>query len=155
MPLPAQSKRPTMTQKSIHQTAIPSVMSLLVSTVATADIVRHSSLPEAYWGTWVGTAEPAREGAVIVLSAKSYISGEASCSIDWVSQTASARGSVYAAHLQCINGAKGHERVVENLIIRPNSMDGIEVGSEYANLKSYRRCSAACLAARYSHSSEH
>jgi hypothetical protein len=144
-----------MTRKIIRQSAIPTVMVILVSAVATADVVRHSSLPEAYWGTWVGTAEPATEGAVIMLSAKSYVSGEANCTVDWVSQTASARGSVYAAHLRCINRAKENDRVAENLIIRPNSMDRIEVGSEYANLKSYRRCSPACLAARHCRSSEH
>ena len=144
-----------MTRKIIRQSAIPAVMGLFVSAVATADIVRHGTLPETYWGTWVGTAEPATEGPVIFLSAKSYVSGEASCSVDWVSQTASARGSVYAAHLQCINRAKGNERVTANLIIRPNSVDRIEVGSEYANLKFYRRCAAVCLGARHSHASEH
>ena len=155
MPLGAQSIRPTMTRKIIRQSAIPTVMGILVSVVATADVVRHSSLPEAYWGTWVATAEPATEGAVIMLSAKSYVSGEANCTVVWVSQTASARGSVYAAHLQCINPAKENDRVAENLIIRPNSMDRIEVGSEFANLKSYRRCSPACLATRHCQSSEH
>ena len=144
-----------MTRKFIRQSAIPTVISILVSAVATADVVRHSSLPEAYWGTWVATAEPATEHAVIMLSAKSYVSGEASCTVDWVSQTAGARGSVYAAHLQCTNRVKENEKVTENLIIRPDSMDRIEVGSDYTNLKSYRRCLAACLAAPRSHSLEH
>jgi len=153
--LAVQVDTPAMTWKIIPQSAIPTVLSLFVSTVAAADVVRHGSLPAAYWGTWVGTAEPATEIPVIVLSAKSYVSGEASCSIDWVSQTASPRGSVYAARLRCTNRAgKANERAAENLIIRPNSLDRIEVGSEYANLKPYRRCSAACPAAQHSHASE-
>src|SRR5215471_14436024 len=145
-PLLVQVDTPAMTRK-IMQSVIPIALSLLASTVATADVVRHGSLPEAYWGIWVGTAEPWAASSIIVLSAKSYVSGEANCSVDWVSQTASARGSVYAAHLQCTNRArKENQRTAANVIIRPSSIDRIEVGSEYANLKPYRRCSAACPA---------
>jgi len=145
-----------MIRKISGQSAIPWLLGLLISTVATADVVRHGSLPEAYWGTWVGAAERATESPVIVLSAKSYVSGEASCSVDWVSQTASARGSVYSAHLQCRNRArKPNERAAENLIIRPNGIDWIEVGSEYANLEPYRRCSAACGATPHSEPSHY
>jgi len=144
-----------MTWKIIRQSSIAMVVSLLVPTVATADVVRHGSLPKAYWGTWLGTAEPATESSVIVLSAKSYVSGKANCSVDWVSQTAGARGSIYSAHLQCTGLAtKENEKAAENLIIRPNSIDRIDVGSKYANLKPYRRCSAACSATPHGQTSE-
>jgi hypothetical protein len=144
-----------MTRRIIRQIAILTVLSFLISTAATADVVRHGSLPETYWGTWVGAAEPGTESSVIVLSAKSFVSDGASCSVVWVSQTASARGSVYSAHLQCTNRAsKAGEWAAANLIIRPNSVDQIEVGSEYVALKPYRRCSAICPATRDSRPSD-
>jgi len=139
----------------MRKMAILTALGLCVPPVATADVVRHDSLPETYWGTWVGAAEPGTKRSVIVLSARSYFSGGASCSVDWVAQTASARGSVYSAHLQCADRAgKPGKRVSANLIIRPDSVDQIEVGSEYVNLKPYRRCSATCSATSDSDPSE-
>lgn len=145
-----------MRLKVIHRGAIPTALSLLVSPIAMADVVRHGSLPEAYWGAWVGAGEPSAESGVIVLSAKSYISGEAICGVDWVSETAGVRGAVYSAHLRCTKHERNaNETTAKNLIVRPNSIDWIEVGSDYANLKPYRRCSAPCLAARRGHPPEH
>src|SRR5262249_10295349 len=137
-----------------RRSAIPSLFGLFVST-ATADVVRHGSFPEAYWGTWVGTSKTATDSRVIVLSAKSYLSSEASCSVDWVSQTASARGSVYSAHVRCTDRvSKENGNTAGIIIVRPNSVDRIEVGSEYATLKPYRRCSSPCPAIRHGNPSE-
>jgi len=82
----------------MHQIALLTMLSMLMSDVATADVVRHSSIPEPYWGTCVGAEE-----SVIVLSANSYVSREATCNVKWVSQTAGARGSIYSAHLHCFS----------------------------------------------------
>ena len=129
----------------MRRMAIQTVLSLSISTIAAADVVRHDSFPEIYWGRWMSAADEKVDRSVIVLSAKSYVSGNVSCRVDWVAQTASARGSVYSAHLRCADRAgKAGQRASVNLIIRPNNVDRIEVGSEYANLRPYRRCSATC-----------
>ena len=87
-------------------------------------------------------AGPAREKSVIVLSAKTYVSREASCSVGWVSQTAGARGSIYSAHLQCSNTADGAgKETVSNLIIWPHDINQIAAGPEFTKLTIFHRCS--------------
>jgi hypothetical protein len=119
------------------------IFAVVVSRGATADVVRHGSIPESYRGTWVADATTGSEKPVIALSAKTYVSREASCSVDWVSQTAGARGSIYAAHLQCVHPAgEEREKTASNLIIWPDSNDKITVGPDFRSLKAFHRCSA-------------
>ena len=83
------------------------------------------------------------EKSVIVLSAKTYVSREASCSVGWVSQTAGARGSIYSAHLQCFSAADGAGKgTVANLIIWPHDINQIAAGPEFTKLTVFHRCSA-------------
>jgi len=115
--------------------AFLTVLSMLMSDVATADVVRHNSIPEPYWGTWVGAEE-----SVIVLSANSYVSREANCSVIWESQTAGARGSICSAHLHCFSPAgRAGTRVTSDLIIWPENIDQIAVGPNFKNLRVFRR----------------
>ena len=119
----------------MRQMALFTVLSMLMSDVATADVVRHGSIPERYWGTWVGA-----EDSVIVLSANSYVSREASCSVKWVSQTAGARGPIYSAHLHCFSPAGGAgTRENSDLIIWPEDIDQIAVGPDFKSLRVFRR----------------
>jgi hypothetical protein len=117
------------------QIALLTVFTMVMSGVAIADVVRHSSIPERYWGTWVGAEE-----SVIVLSAKSYVSREANCNVAWVSITAGARGSIYSAHLLCTGPAgRAGTRMTSNLIIRPDNTDQIAVGPDFKSLRVFRR----------------
>ena len=117
----------------MRQIALLTVIYMVMSDVATADVVRHGSIPERYRGTWVGAEE-----SVIVLSANSYVSREANCSVKWVSQTAGARGSIYSAHLHCFSPA-ARAGVTSDLIIRPENIDQIAVGPNFKNLRVFRR----------------
>src|SRR5215831_3415181 len=115
--------------------ALLTVLSMLMSDVTTADVVRHSSVPEQFWGTWVGAEE-----SIIALSANSYVSRETNCSVKWVSQTAGARGSIYSAHLHCFSPAgRAGTKVTSNLIIWPENIDQIAVGGDFTSLKVFRR----------------
>ena len=115
--------------------AFLTVLSMLMSDVAIADVVRHGSIPERYRGTWVGAEE-----SVIVLSANSYVSREANCSVKWVSQTAGARGSIYSARLHCFSPAgRAGTTVTSDLIIWPENIDQIAVGPNFKNLRVFRR----------------
>ena len=133
----------------MHRITLLAISATVMSHVANADIVRSGSFPERYTGTWVADAGAAPDNPVIVLSAKMYFSSQAACSVVWVSQTASARGSLYAAHLQCLKPAEGgRNKTVANLIIWPETVNRIAVGPEFTSLKIYHRCSATCESQR-------
>jgi len=80
------------------------------------------------------------EESVIVLSANSYVSREATCNVKWVSQTAGARGSIYSAHLHCFSAEGGAgTSVTSDVIIRPEDIDRIAVGPDFKSLRVFRR----------------
>jgi hypothetical protein len=113
---------------------------------ARADIVRHSFVPENLRGPWMA-AEPRPQAArsVINLSATAYRSPRATCSVDWVSQTAGRRGSIYAAHIQCLDPfMRANVKTPANLIIWPVDDNRIKVGPDFESLEVFRRCSASC-----------
>jgi hypothetical protein len=123
------------------------VFTILVSRVATADVVRHGSIPESYAGTWIASAGTELDKSVIGLSAKTYVGPEASRSVDMVSQTAGARGSIYSAHLQCFS-ERGGNKTAANLIIWPRNISRIAVAPELTSLRVFDRCSATCRTGR-------
>jgi hypothetical protein len=76
--------------------------SALLSGSALADTVRHPSVPERFWGTWAPTADLCRDDkSIIVVSAKGYVTAQASCAVQWVIATAGAGGPIYSAHMRC------------------------------------------------------
>ena len=116
----------------------------LVPFAARADIKRHSAIPDAYLGTWTaasGACEDPNKAAV-VLSAKGYVTSNANCTVDFVSETPSARGAIYSARLQCSNTAgKAKVKSVRNVIIRPDGADRISMGPSFDGLTPFQRCS--------------
>ena len=140
---------------SVRRLVLLAVFAMVVPRVATADVVRHGSIPESYTGTWIASEGAEPDKSVIVLSAKTYVGPEGNCSVNWVSQTAGARGSKYSAHLQCFNSAErvGNKKVA-NLIIWPENTDRIAVGPEFTRLKIFHRCFAECQTQRNSLLSE-
>ena len=120
------------------KTALPILLAIIISNVAMADVVRHDSIPESYWGAWTGTAS---DRFAVELSAKTYANNEASCVVNWVSETAGASGPIYSAHLQCSRRSERPEvPFASNLIIWPRSSDEIAVGPDFMRLKVFRRC---------------
>jgi hypothetical protein len=117
---------------------------VLAPCAARADIKRHSAIPDAYLGMWTTTdgacEDPAR--TAVVLSARGYVSSTANCTVDFVSETASARGAVYSARLQCSEpAAKAKAKSIRNIIIRADGADRISMGPSFNGLASYQRCS--------------
>src|SRR5262245_35799216 len=126
--------------RSISNATLLTLFVSLILDVAMADVVRHGSIPEPYWGKWIG---PEPDSSIIGLSAKNYISDEVNCTVDWVSETAGARGAIYSAHLHCFSPAQATgERFVSNLIIWPQDDVRIAIGHDFMRLKIFRRCSA-------------
>jgi len=127
------------------KTALVALVAALAPQITAAHVVRHNSIPEGYWGTWVPGAGPCKDGdpSAMVLSANAYVGPAGSCIVDFVSETPSARGATYSARLQCSNqGAQAQQKkTVVNLIIRPDGTTQIAAGPDFNSLKSYHRCS--------------
>jgi hypothetical protein len=125
--------------------ALLAFVSALTPQVVTAHVVRHGSVPEAYWGTWApssGSCENTDKSA-IVLSANSYTGPAGSCAVNSVSETPGPNAAVYAARLQCSGpGAKSQKKTIVNLIIRPDSATQISASPTVNSLNVYQRCSA-------------
>jgi hypothetical protein len=123
------------------------VLLSLVPYVAFADIKRHSAIPEQFWGKWATSADDCRHAdkTYIALAAKSYANADMNCSVDWVAETAAARGALYSARLRCAK--PGSPPALSNIIFRRSDAetdtDHILAGTSYSNLKAYGRCSAA------------
>ena len=125
------------------RTAVLILTIVLLPLAAGADVVRRSAIPDAYLGTWAADAEKCGESdkVGVVLAAKAYTSSAANCTVDFVSETAGARGAIYSARLQCSNpAAKGKTKSISNLIIRPDSADRISIGPSFDRLTIYQRC---------------
>jgi hypothetical protein len=116
---------------------------MFVSTAAVASDVRHSGFPESVVGVWAPSPQACNDAAksAVTLSAKTYVSSETICAVDWVNETASALGPDYSAHMQCSKPSDPAQKVVSNLIIRPKDNSQISVGPDFENLKVYQRCS--------------
>jgi len=64
-----------------------------------ADSVRHLTVPERCWGTWAPSTDLCRDDkSVFVVSAKGYVTSQANCTIQWLTETAGADGPIYSAH---------------------------------------------------------
>jgi hypothetical protein len=118
--------------------------------LASAHVVRHNSVPEAYLGTWApGEGEcGAGDKAAIVLSAKTYAGPSGSCAVDYVSETPSEKGALFSVRLLCPSPRGQAKKTVVNLLFRSDGADQVSFGPSFAGLKAYRRCVAAAPAAK-------
>src|SRR5262249_27524122 len=114
----------------------------IVPQLASAHVVRHNSVPEAYRGTWAPGECGASDKAAIVLAAKTYAGPSGSCAVDYVSETASEKGSLFSVRLLCPSPSGQAKKTVVNLLFRSDGADQVSFGPSYAGLKAYRRCAA-------------
>ena len=128
----------------MRMTGIFVLCAVLVPEVAASYGVRLSAIPEAYWGTWVPAPEICQDAdkSAIVFSAKAYATSTVSCAVEYVAETASPKGPIYSARLQCSNTAGRAPKKAANLIIRPRDTNQISIGPAFNRLKLYQRCSA-------------
>jgi hypothetical protein len=129
----------------MNRTGIFALCAVLSPQVAASYGVRLSAIPEAYWGTWVPAAQICEDAdnSAIVFSAKSYVTSAVSCTVEYVAETASPKGPIYSARLQCSNTAGRAPKKVANLIIRSGETNQISIGPAFNSLKLYQRCSAS------------
>jgi hypothetical protein len=124
-------------------------MLVLLSQSAAADVVRHTKIPEPLHGTWaVSEADCGDENKKgIVLAAATYESSEQKCTVLWVTETATPRGPLFSAHLQC-SAANGSAKSISNVLLRSSGANQISAGTDFENVKNYQRCPAATTGAR-------
>ena len=123
--------------------AIIALAFALLSGTSLADSVRHLTVPEPFRGRWATSADVCNnDKAVIVMSAKAYVSPQASCAVQWVTETAGAAGSIYSAHMRCSGPAATDEKIEENAILLSRDGEKLSVGASFNELKVYQRCSA-------------
>jgi len=128
------------------------VITFLIPQLATAQLVRHNSIPEAYWGTWAPADANCQDTSKssIALSEHAYESSTTSCVVKYVRRTPGPTGPNCSARLQC-TGREGQAQTeaIANLIIRPSDPDRIFMGAEFASLKLYQRCAKAASEASH------
>src|SRR5947207_10166673 len=77
------------------------LVSALLPSVSLADSVRHLSVPERFWGTWAPDTDLCRDHkAIFVVSAKGYVTSQASCTVQWVTETGATAGRSNSAPLR-------------------------------------------------------
>jgi len=115
---------------------------MVLSHAASADVKRHSALPEALWGSWAPLTEDCDKAAksLITLSGKRYVDSNATCNVGWVSETAGARGTNYSAHLQCPSTTDPTQITVPDVVLIPTGVDQLSIGADFDSLKTYQRC---------------
>jgi hypothetical protein len=131
--------------------ALTTLVAAIAPAIASAHVVRHSSIPQAYWGTWTtrdgGCGDAGK--AAVVLSAKAYVSPAGNCTVDSVSETPSEHGPTYSARLQCTAAVgRTQKKSAANLIIRPDGAGHISAGPGFDKLASYQRCDAGGAGAK-------
>jgi hypothetical protein len=131
----------------MRKAALLVFIAALVPQVATAYVLRRSSIPEEYWGTWVSgdaRCKDADKSTTLVLSAQAYVTSATSCAVAYVSETPSPKGPIYSAHLLCSNpAAPAQKKTSADLIIRPGEANQIDIGPDFPDLKPYQRCPAS------------
>src|ERR1700746_4182067 len=114
--------------------------SVLLSGASLADSVRHLSVPERLWGTWAPSADLCSDNkSTFVVSAKGYVTSQANCAIQWVTETAGAEGPIYSAHMRCSNSAAPEQTTEANRVIVPNDRGELSAGPDFRQLTVYRR----------------
>ena len=119
------------------------LVSVVLSGPSVADSVRHLSVPERFWGTWAPSPDHCRDKkSIFVVSEKGYVTSEASCAIQWLTETAGASGPIYSAHMRCTSLTAPDEKTELNHIILPKEGGQLSAGPDFQDLTHYQRCLA-------------
>src|SRR5262245_12405417 len=131
-------------------TALLALLAASIWHPAAAHVVRHADIPESYRGNCApyDASRKYADKSSIVRSAKSYVSPKASCTVESVSETPSARGPTYSARMECSDRTgRSKKKTTSNLIMRSDTEGRILAGASFNNLKPLQRCSTQAPAA--------
>lgn len=113
---------------------------IIASQLAHADVKRHEFVPEAMRGTWVSdTAACQKTNEAVVITDKTFVTPQAHCTVDWVSETPGEKGPIYSARMQCINMGESAPKT-QSKILWPKSDTILALGSSFDDLQDYTHC---------------
>lgn len=117
---------------------------LFATQTAWADIVRHSTIPSAFTGTWAASSDACQknDGSAIALSGKRYANSESRCRVDWVDEIPALQGPIYSAHLRCTSRARPASKSISNVVLSQRDGKQISMGSDLYSLRPFERCPA-------------
>jgi hypothetical protein len=119
------------------------LVSVVLSGPSLADSVRHLSVPERFWGTWAPSPGLCRDKrSTVIVTEKGYVTSEASCEIQWLTETAGGSGPIYSAHMRCTSLTAPDEKTELNRIILPKEGGQLSAGPDFQDLTHYQRCPA-------------
>jgi hypothetical protein len=115
---------------------------VFLSNLALADVVRHSGVPEHFWGKWAPSADLCRDDkSTVVMSGKAYVTAQESCKVQWVAETPGRNGPIYSAHMRCLSLTMPEQTAAAlNRMIVPDDSGQLSAGPDFKELKPYHRC---------------
>jgi hypothetical protein len=122
------------------------VAALLTASGALASDVRILSLPETVVGAWAPNADACRGSAPgkIDITATQHSDPETSCTISWITVTASRDGPVYSARSVCTRTRTGAKDQPSYLVVTPLANNRLLVriadNSDDGKLSTYQKC---------------
>jgi hypothetical protein len=119
------------------------IIAAFVSHPAISYVVRHGAFPASLQGTWAATDEDCKNAdKSVIISDKTYVDPDKSCGVLWVSETATARGPAYSAHVQCSSSAAGSKKSIDDLLLWAKDANHLSVGPDFSKLRVVQRCTA-------------
>jgi hypothetical protein len=117
------------------------IIAAFVSHPALSYVVTHRTIPAPLQGTWATTEEDCKHAdKSIIISDKAYIDPGKSCGVLWVSETATARGPAYSAHMQCSSSAAGSQKSIDNLLMWAKDATHLSMGPDFSKLNVVQKC---------------
>lgn len=111
---------------------------------AWAGDVRHPYIPQTAWGTWAvkpdlcGSNDPSN----LYIKEGGAVGPESACAVEYVVETAGAKGPIYSAHMWCTDKDDPSKKSSKTFLSIPHGDDSMSVGTDFNDLKTYVRCPA-------------
>lgn len=124
---------------------IVTAAAVFLSNSTFAKVKRIEFIPESVRGAWAPSTEVCEKAAksMITVSATTYATSEANCTVVSVSEAPAARGPVYSAHLQCSKPEDKERKTQSDVMFYPKDDKQISIGPRFSELKDYQRCSTS------------
>src|SRR5262245_21266327 len=120
--------------------AVLALLALFPAGVRAGD-VRHPTIPKESWGTWAlnrdscATNDPSN----LIIKEGGGTGPRDDCAVEYVVETAGARGPNYSAHMWCTDKNDPAKKTSMTFIVIPRG-DTMAVGTTFDDLKTYYRC---------------
>ena len=129
----------------VAMAAMLTAAGLVVSQTAKAGDVRHMTIPKDQWGTWALSRDYCTsddKSNLITIKEGGSTGPQENCAIQYVVETAGAKGPIFSSHMICSDKADAAKKTAMSFIVIPHGQDSMSVGTDFDSLKTYYRCSS-------------